>query len=310
MTSNTHWRDVPAAGWRWPNFSPGDACRGTGKLLVNEAALDALQALRVRLGKPLIIRSAYRSPEHNRAVGGAKASKHMEGSPSTSPWRTTIPRPLRRRPGRSGSKASASTRTRASCISTSGRRGAGASGSRSGRRPSPPRPPPAREALSESRTLKSGGAAGVATVGAAGVEVAQQVLTETQGAVLPLVPYLDTLRWLFITVALGGIAVANYARLDDWKRGRRSWPAFSRGSPQGGLEAPPCERWSCLQPSFCSSSPAATRESGSAGSWSDLRHRRRSVTFSGRCRSGLNIFTAGGGDEAEIKGSLGPLSSK
>ena len=81
--------------------------------------------------------------------------------------------------------------------------------------------PPAREVLAESRTLKGGGAAGVATVGAAGVEVAQQVLAETQGAVLPLVPYLDTLRWLFIAVALGGIAVAIYARLDDWKRGQR-----------------------------------------------------------------------------------------
>ena len=81
--------------------------------------------------------------------------------------------------------------------------------------------PAAREVLSESRTLKSGGAAGVATVGAAGVEVVQQVLAETQGAVLPLVPYLDTLRWLFIVVALGGIAVAIYARLDDWNRGRR-----------------------------------------------------------------------------------------
>ena len=64
MTFYTHWRDVPAAAWRWPNFSPAEiACRGTGKLLVNEAALDTLQALRVRLGKPLIIRSAYRSPE-------------------------------------------------------------------------------------------------------------------------------------------------------------------------------------------------------------------------------------------------------
>jgi MT-A70 len=81
--------------------------------------------------------------------------------------------------------------------------------------------PPAREVLAESRTLKGGGAAGVATVGAGGVEVAQQVLTETEGAILPLVPYLDTLRWLFIAVALGGIAVAIFARLDDWKRGRR-----------------------------------------------------------------------------------------
>ena len=75
--------------------------------------------------------------------------------------------------------------------------------------------------LAESRTLKGGGAAGVATVGAAGVEVAQQVIAESQGTVLPLVPYLDTLRWLFIAVALGGIAVAIYARIDDWRRGRR-----------------------------------------------------------------------------------------
>ncbi len=47
---------------------------------MHEAALDKLQALRQKLGKPLIVRSAYRSPEHNRAVGGAKRSKHMEGT--------------------------------------------------------------------------------------------------------------------------------------------------------------------------------------------------------------------------------------
>jgi hypothetical protein len=81
-----------------------------------------------------------------------------------------------------------------------------------------------REPHAEGR--RSGGAAGVATagvatVGAAGVEMAQQVLAETQRAVLPLVPYLDTLRWVFIAVALGGISVAIDARLDDWKRGRR-----------------------------------------------------------------------------------------
>ena len=66
---------------------------------------------------------------------------------------------------------------------------------------------PAREHLADSRTMKGSGAAGVATLGAAGVEVAQSVLTETQSAILPLVPYLDTLRWVFIAVALGGIAV-------------------------------------------------------------------------------------------------------
>lgn len=81
--------------------------------------------------------------------------------------------------------------------------------------------PPAREVLAQSRTMKGGGAAGVATLVAAGVEVAEQVLTQTQTAILPLVPYLDTLRWVFIAVALGGTAVTIYARLDDWRRGRR-----------------------------------------------------------------------------------------
>ncbi len=61
----------------------------------------------------------------------------------------------------------------------------------------------------------------MATVGAASVEVAQDVLAETQSAILPLVPYLDTLRWVFIAVALAGLAVTIYARIDDWKRGRR-----------------------------------------------------------------------------------------
>jgi zinc D-Ala-D-Ala carboxypeptidase len=80
---------------------------------------------------------------------------------------------------------------------------------------------PAREVLADSRTMKGGGAAGVATLGVAGVEVAQNVLSETQSAVLPLVPYLDTLRWVLVAVALGGIAVTIYARLDDWRRGQR-----------------------------------------------------------------------------------------
>ena len=76
-----HHSDVPASDWRWPDFSPAEiACRGTGAIRINTKALDTLQALRDRLGKPLIVRSAYRSPEHNRAVDGAPSSKHMDGT--------------------------------------------------------------------------------------------------------------------------------------------------------------------------------------------------------------------------------------
>ena len=217
-----HHSDVPASDWRWPDFSPAEiACRGTGKLKLHAQALDTLQALRDRLGKPLIVTSGYRSPEHNEAVDGAPHSKHMDGTAfdiamsnhdpvafetaarevgflgfgfyprsnfmhvdlgPTRQWGERFP-----------------VRATAFAVET----------------------PPAREVLAESRTLRGTGAAGAATVGAAGLEVAQEVLAETQDAVLPLVPYLDSLRWLFIAVALAGIAVAVWARLDDWRKGRR-----------------------------------------------------------------------------------------
>lgn len=59
MTLYTDRHDVPASYWRWKNFSPTEsACRGTGRLLINERTLDALHALCDRLGKPPILRCA------------------------------------------------------------------------------------------------------------------------------------------------------------------------------------------------------------------------------------------------------------
>ena len=217
-----HWRDVPKNAWRWPNFSPAEiACRGSGKLLVNQPALDKLQALRDRLGKPLIVRSAYRSPEHNRAVGGAARSKHMVGAAFDIAMANHDPVAFEAA-AREVGFLGFGFYPRSGFIHVD----LGPSRQWGERFPVqatafPPETPPAREVLADSRTMRGAGAAGAATVCAAGVEVAQQVLAETQSAVLPLVPYLDTLRWVFIAVALGGIAVTIYARLDDWRRGRR-----------------------------------------------------------------------------------------
>ena len=224
MTNNTyaHFRDVPKSVWRWGNFSPAEiACRGTGKLLINTDAMDKLQALRDRLGKPLIVRSAYRSPEHNRAVSGATRSKHMEATAFDIAMANHDPVAFE-------AAARAVGFLGFGFYPRSGFMHVDHGPTRSWGEPFPVRAvpfatetPPVREVLAESRTLKGAGTAGVATMGAAGVEVAQEVLVEAQGAVLPLVAHLDSLRWIFIVLALAGIGVAIWARVDDWRKGRR-----------------------------------------------------------------------------------------
>lgn len=74
------WDMVPPSVWTWKNFKPRElACKGTGRIRLQRKALDGLQALREAVGKPMLIASAYRSPEHNAAVGGAKNSRHLQG---------------------------------------------------------------------------------------------------------------------------------------------------------------------------------------------------------------------------------------
>jgi zinc D-Ala-D-Ala carboxypeptidase len=209
-----HWRDVPESAWRWKNFSPAEiACRGTGQLKLHPEAMDKLTALRDRLGKPLIIRSAYRSPEHNASLKDASPrSKHMDGTAFDIAMANHDPVAFEAAAREVGFLGFG-------YYPRSGFMHIDLGPARSwGERfpvravPFAPETPPAREVLAKSRTLRGTGA---------GIEVAQEVLAEAQGAVLPLVPYLDSLRWLFIALALGGIAVAVWARVDDWKKGLR-----------------------------------------------------------------------------------------
>jgi zinc D-Ala-D-Ala carboxypeptidase len=217
-----HWRDVPKRDWRWKNFSPAEiACRGSGQLKLHPEAMDTMQALRDRLGKPLIIRSAYRSPEHNSAVGGAIRSKHMDGTAFDIAMANHDPVAFEAAAREVGFLGFG-------FYPRSGFMHIDLGPARSwGEKfpvravPFAPETPPAREVLVQSRTLRGAGAAGLATVGGAGVEVAQEVLAEAQGAILSLVPYLHGLHWLFIALALAGIAVAVWARVDDWRKGRR-----------------------------------------------------------------------------------------
>jgi zinc D-Ala-D-Ala carboxypeptidase len=63
------------------NFTIGE-CRskGDGTAWVHRDLLAALEQMRLRVGKPLAIVSAWRDPAHNRRVGGATTSQHTFGA--------------------------------------------------------------------------------------------------------------------------------------------------------------------------------------------------------------------------------------
>ena len=65
----------------------------------------------------------------------------------------------------------------------------------------------------ESRTIQGTSTAGVGTVGVVATEAAQEIS--------PLLPYADTLKWVFVVLTLVGIGFAMYARVDDWGKGRK-----------------------------------------------------------------------------------------
>lgn len=76
-----HWSEVDIVEWPAPNFPPEElACRGSGRLQVEVDLLLKLETLREELGdRPLNVVSGYRTPAHNRAIGGARRSLHLQG---------------------------------------------------------------------------------------------------------------------------------------------------------------------------------------------------------------------------------------
>ena len=218
-----HWRDVPEKAWRWPNFSPAEiACRGTGKLLVNEPALDKLAGAAGPAGqaadRPLCVSQPGTQPRRwwRDAVQahGRRGLRHRNVEPRSGGIRGGGA-------GRSGSLGSASIRARGSCMSISARCGSGVSGSRSGRLPSPRTRRRARGS-GTSRTMKRWRRGRVSRRWARpGWRVAQSGPDRDPDRHPAAGP---VSRHAALGVHRGGargIAVTIYARLDDWKRGRR-----------------------------------------------------------------------------------------
>lgn len=55
------------------------ACPHCGKNECTQELVDALEALRAVLGRPVQVDSAYRCAEHNKAIGGKPQSQHLLG---------------------------------------------------------------------------------------------------------------------------------------------------------------------------------------------------------------------------------------
>lgn len=74
VSKNFTWAELTKTGTGLPNDPPEEA-RISLKLLVD----NVLQPLREKIGVPIIINSAYRSPGVNKAIGGASTSQHQKG---------------------------------------------------------------------------------------------------------------------------------------------------------------------------------------------------------------------------------------
>lgn len=63
-----------------PNFNSAEfRCRCCNSLVLDRRLVLALQRLRDRLARPLLVTSGYRCPQHNREVGGVAHSAHLRG---------------------------------------------------------------------------------------------------------------------------------------------------------------------------------------------------------------------------------------
>lgn len=61
-------------------FESKDGQPSPFETVVQKELIVRLNAVRSRFGKPIIVNSGYRSPEHNAKVGGVPNSQHVKGT--------------------------------------------------------------------------------------------------------------------------------------------------------------------------------------------------------------------------------------
>ncbi|MEM6943980.1 MAG: D-Ala-D-Ala carboxypeptidase family metallohydrolase [Pseudomonadota bacterium] len=217
-----HWTQVKKEGWRWPSFTPAEmACRGTGMMKINPEAMDKLQLLRDVLGKPLIVNSAYRSPEHNARIGGAPKSKHMEGIAFDISMANHDPHIFQQRATEVGFQA-IGTYPNSNFIHIDDRGSVARWGTQF--------PPSttggfASEQVAEPPLVKDGatlgGAAATAGTGILIVSELQDTLGGLHEALLPFEAYFPQLRLVFLGLVVAGVLLTLTARILRRRKGAR-----------------------------------------------------------------------------------------
>ena len=76
-----HWRDIPDHAWPWRSFLPAEmADRRDGSIKIVPDFMDWLQGIRYVYGRPMIVSSGYRTPEHQQILPGNRVTgSHVDG---------------------------------------------------------------------------------------------------------------------------------------------------------------------------------------------------------------------------------------
>lgn len=72
----------PSPHLAWKEFDCKDGTLYPKKFILDGRVFrlaNVFESIRAIWNKPILIHSAYRSPEHNRTVGGARNSQHLQG---------------------------------------------------------------------------------------------------------------------------------------------------------------------------------------------------------------------------------------